>query len=70
MESDVDTKTQPIEQFMHEPLNLNTASIRLVEVLQSDDHGIIQCRVRHATIEDQYSVYLTCGVRPTIPVRL
>ena len=41
--------------FQHEPLNLQTASIRLVEVLPLDPSGLVQCRIRHATTEAEYT---------------
>lgn len=41
--------------FQHEPLNLKQASIRLVEVLPADASGIVQCRIRRATIEASYT---------------
>jgi hypothetical protein len=42
-------------EFRHEPLDLNKASIRLIEVLPADGSGIVQCRIRHATMEARYA---------------
>jgi hypothetical protein len=51
------TSPSDIQQtnFLHERLNLTKASIRLVEVLPADGSGSVQCKVRHATIEAEYT---------------
>jgi hypothetical protein len=51
------TSLSDIQQsrFLHTPLDLTEASIRLVEVLPADGSGIVRCKVRHATIEAQYT---------------
>ena len=42
-------------QFKHEPLNQSLSSIRLVTVLPRTYRGLIQCRMIHSTIEDDYT---------------
>jgi hypothetical protein len=42
-------------EFQHEPLDLKTASIRLIEVLPLDETGLVQCKIRHATTETKHT---------------
>ncbi|KAH8727086.1 heterokaryon incompatibility protein-domain-containing protein [Phaeosphaeriaceae sp. PMI808] len=42
-------------QFYHIPLNLNTSSIRLIEVLPAGLEETVQCKIRHATVDDEYT---------------
>jgi hypothetical protein len=44
--------------FVHEPLQLNTASIRLVEILNPHTDGTIRCSIRHTKIA--YPLQYTC----------
>jgi hypothetical protein len=39
------------ERFVHQPLQLDCPSIRLVQVLAPDSDGFIHCAIRHATLE-------------------
>jgi hypothetical protein len=41
--------------FKHDPLDLNAATIRLVEILPFDGTDVIQCRIRHTTIQASYT---------------
>lgn len=42
--------------FAHQPIDLESSSIRLIEVLPSrDDAGRISCRIRHADTEAEYT---------------
>lgn len=50
---------ETVEQFRHEPLDLNTNSIRLIEIVpsasrlfQHDDS--IECKIRHGTTDEEY----------------
>jgi hypothetical protein len=42
------------DHFVHEPLQPNTASVRLVEVLPPHVDGIIRCLIKHTEIGHQY----------------
>ncbi|KAH7085255.1 heterokaryon incompatibility protein-domain-containing protein [Paraphoma chrysanthemicola] len=48
------TAAEPI-QFQHTPLDLSQNTIRVVEVLPLGTDGLVRCRVRHTTIESEYT---------------
>ncbi|KAF1843711.1 HET-domain-containing protein [Cucurbitaria berberidis CBS 394.84] len=41
--------------FKHTPIDLNTASIRLIEILPPSPNGTIQCNIRNATVDSEYT---------------
>jgi hypothetical protein len=51
-----DELSSPCEpHFVHQPLQLDVPSIRLVEVLAPSADGTINCAIRHVTLEDPLS---------------
>lgn len=53
--TNVKSDAEPASIFYHQPLDLQKASIRLVEVLQPGPKGTIQCIIRHVQLDDKIS---------------
>jgi hypothetical protein len=43
------------EPFQHTPLDLSSSSIRLVEVLPCSPPDTVRCKMRHATVNEDYA---------------